>query len=88
MELVARTSALPRRVAVMAALVALLVASAFAGATAAPAQAKKKRAKAPVITKVSPMDAAIGEVLTIRGRYFLRAPCSSRQISAPPSCSR
>jgi hypothetical protein len=55
----------------MAALIALLIASAFAGATAAPAQAKKK-AKAPVITKVSPMDVAIGEVLTIRGRYFLR----------------
>jgi hypothetical protein len=55
----------------MAALAALLIASAFAGATAAPAQAKKK-AKAPVITKVSPMDVAIGEVLTIKGRYFLR----------------
>jgi hypothetical protein len=55
----------------MAALAALLITSAFAGATAAPAQAKKK-AKAPVITKVSPMDAAIGEVLTIKGRYFLR----------------
>ena len=55
----------------MAALAALLITSAFAGATAAPAQAKKK-AKAPVITKVSPMDVAIGEVLTIKGRYFLR----------------
>jgi hypothetical protein len=71
MELVARTSPLPRRVAMMAALAALLITSAFAGAAAAPAQAKKK-AKAPVITKVSPMDAAIGEVLTIKGRYFLR----------------
>jgi len=71
MELVARTSPLPRRVAMMAALAALLIASAFAGATAAPAQAKKK-VKAPVITKVSPMDVAIGEVLTIKGRYFLR----------------
>jgi hypothetical protein len=71
MELVARTSPLPRRAAGMAALAALLIASAFAGVTAAPAQAKKK-AKAPVITKVSPMDVAIGEVLTIKGRYFLR----------------
>jgi hypothetical protein len=54
-----------------AALAALLITSAFAGATAAPAQAKKK-AKAPVITKVSPMDVAIGEVMTIKGRYFVR----------------
>jgi hypothetical protein len=55
----------------MAALAALLITSAFAGATAAPAQAKKK-VKAPVITKVSPMDVAIGEVLTIKGRHFVR----------------
>jgi hypothetical protein len=54
-----------------AALAALMITSAFAGATAAPAQAKKK-AKAPVITKVSPMDVAIGEVMTIKGRYFVR----------------
>src|SRR3954451_24887371 len=71
MELVARTAPLPRRVAMMAALGALLITSAFAGATAAPAQSKKK-AKAPVITKVAPMDVAIGEVLTIRGRHFVR----------------
>jgi hypothetical protein len=71
MELVARTSPLPRRVAMMAALAALLITSAFAGATAAPAQAKKK-AKAPVITKVSPMSVGVGQTLTIRGRSFLR----------------
>ena len=71
MELVARTSPLPRRAATMAALAALLISSAFAGATAAPAQAKKK-AKAPVITKASPMTVGVGQTLTIRGRSFLR----------------
>jgi hypothetical protein len=55
----------------MAALAALLITSAFAGATAAPAQAKKK-AKAPVITKVSPMSVGVGQTLTIRGRSFRR----------------
>ena len=71
MELVARTSPLPRRAAGMAALAALLIASAFAGATAAPAQAKKK-VKAPVIKKVSPMSVGVGQTLTIRGRSFRR----------------
>jgi hypothetical protein len=55
----------------MAALAALLITSAFAGATAAPAQAKKK-AKAPVITKVSPMSVGVGQTLTIRGKNFVR----------------
>jgi hypothetical protein len=55
----------------MAALAALLITSAFAGATAAPAQAKN-RAKAPVVTKISPMSVGVGQTLTIRGRHFLR----------------
>jgi hypothetical protein len=55
----------------MAALAALLITSAFAGATAAPAQAKKK-VKAPVITKVSPMSVGVGQTLTIRGKHFAR----------------
>src|SRR3954452_3868345 len=71
MELRARTRPLPRRAVTMTALGGLVIASAFAGAAAPPAQAKQK-AKAPVITKVSPMDVAIGEVLTIRGRHFVR----------------
>jgi hypothetical protein len=70
MELRARTQPLPRRAVTMTAL-ALLVASAFAGAVASPADAKKKP-KAPVITKVSPLDVAVGEVLTIKGRNFQR----------------
>jgi hypothetical protein len=68
MELQARIR--PRRAATMAALAAL-VASAFAGAVASPADAKNKT-KPPVITKVAPMNVAVGESLTIRGRHFLR----------------
>jgi hypothetical protein len=48
-----------------------LIASAMAGAAAPSAFAKKKK-KAPVITSVAPMDVAVGEQLTIRGRNFLR----------------
>jgi hypothetical protein len=54
----------------MAALVAL-IASAVAGAVASPAHAAKKKKKAPVITSVVPMDVAVGEQLTIRGRNFI-----------------
>ncbi len=54
----------------MAALVALL-ACAVAGAFTAPAHAAKRK-RAPVITSVVPMDVAVGEQLTIRGRNFLR----------------
>src|SRR3954447_4699759 len=68
MELRARIC--PRRAATMAALAAL-VASASAGAVASPADAKSKT-KPPVITKVAPMNVAVGESLTIRGRHFLR----------------
>jgi hypothetical protein len=69
MELRARIRPLSRRAAFAAALVAIL-ASAAAGAVAPSAHAKKK-AKAPVITKVSPLDVAVGEALTIRGRHFI-----------------
>jgi hypothetical protein len=69
MELRARIRPLSRRAAFVAALVAL-VASAVAGAVAPSAHAAKKK-KAPVITKVSPLDVAVGEALTIRGRHFV-----------------
>jgi IPT/TIG domain len=69
MELRARIRPLSRRAAFAAALVAL-VASAVAGAVAPSAHAAKKT-KAPVITKVSPLDVAVGETLTIRGRNFI-----------------
>jgi hypothetical protein len=69
MELRARIRPLSRRAAFAAALVALL-ASAVAGAVAPSAHAAKKK-KAPVITKVSPLDVAVGETLTIRGRHFI-----------------
>jgi hypothetical protein len=68
MELRARIRPLSRRAAFVAALVAI-VASAVAGAVAPSAHAAKK-AKVPVITKVSPLDVAVGETLTIRGRHF------------------
>src|SRR3954452_16957301 len=55
-----RTTTL-RRVAMMAALAALV--------PAGPAEAKTK-AKSPVITKVSPMSVKVGQTLTITGRYF------------------
>jgi hypothetical protein len=69
MELRARIRPLPRRAAFAAACVALF-ASAVAGALAPSAHAAKKK-KAPVITKVAPKDVAVGEALTIRGRYFI-----------------
>jgi hypothetical protein len=49
----------------MAALAALL-------APAGQAEAAKKKIKQPVITSVSPMKAAVGDTLTLRGRYFVR----------------
>ena len=61
MDRIRRTLPL-RRVAWMAALAALTL-------PAGQAQAAKK-AKAPVITSVSPMKAAVGETLTIKGRNF------------------
>src|SRR5438034_10897021 len=65
MESTRRTLSTLRRVAMMAALAALLV-------PAGPAEAATKKVKAPVITAVSPMQAEIGDVLTIRGRNFRR----------------
>jgi hypothetical protein len=69
MELRARIRPLSRRAAFAAACVALLV-SALAAAIAPPAHAAKKKKRAPVITRVAPLDVAVGETLTIRGRHF------------------
>ena len=77
MELRARIRPLSRRAAWLAALVALL-ASAVAGGVGPSAQAATKK-KAPVITSVSPMDVAVGEKLTIRGRHFPR-PCKNTVV--------
>ncbi len=53
-------------------MVALLALVAPATAGAAPhAHAAKKKVKAPVVTSVSPLDVAVGETLTIRGRNFI-----------------
>jgi hypothetical protein len=71
MELRARIQPLPRRAALMAACVAMLVTALAAAILPASADAKKKR-KAPVVTKVSPLDVAVGEKLTIRGRNFVK----------------
>ena len=69
MELRARIPSPLRRAAFVAALVAL-AAPATAGA-ATTAKAAKKKVKAPVVTKVSPLDVAVGESLTIRGKHFI-----------------
>ena len=52
------------RVAMMAALAALLV-------PAGQAEAKKKKVAKPVISKVAPSNAAIGDTLTVYGRNFI-----------------
>ena len=67
MELNARTSHLARLATLTVALGALL--ALIAGPADADA-AKKKRY--PVVTSVSPMNAKVGETITIRGRYFIR----------------
>jgi hypothetical protein len=61
-----RTSTL-RRVATTASLAALLIPAAAADAKAKRAQ---KKVKPPVITSVSPMEATVGDELTIRGKHF------------------
>jgi len=62
-----------RRAAFVAALGALMVpATAGAAVTADASAKKKKKAKPPVVTRVSPMKVEIGQKLEIRGRYFLR----------------
>jgi hypothetical protein len=60
-----------RLAAFVAALCALL-APATAGASVHAHAAKKKKVKAPVITRVTPMQVAIGQKLEIRGRNFRR----------------
>ena len=68
MELRSRIPAYARRAALMGALGALL-APATAGAATAQASAKKAK-RYPVITSVRPMQANIGDTITIRGRHF------------------
>lgn len=64
-----RISANARRAAMMAAFGALL-APATAGAATADAAAKPKAKRYPVITSVRPMEAHVGDTLTVRGRNF------------------
>jgi hypothetical protein len=67
MELHARISHLARPAASTVALGAML---ALLAGTADADAAKRKRH--PVVTSVAPMDAKVGETITIRGRYFVR----------------
>jgi hypothetical protein len=60
-----------RRAAFVAAFGALMV-PATAGASVHAHAAKHKKAKAPVVTRVAPMQVAIGQKLEIRGHYFRR----------------
>src|SRR3954447_13868968 len=60
-----------RRAAFVAALGALMV-PATAGASVHAHAAKKRKVKLPVVTRVTPLRAAIGQRLEIRGRNFLR----------------
>src|SRR3954447_2540087 len=60
-----------RRAAFVAALGALMV-PATAGASVHAHAAKKRKVKLPVVTRVTPLHAAIGQRLEIRGRNFLR----------------
>jgi hypothetical protein len=57
----------------MAALSALMIPATAGAAVHADASAKKKKkAKPPVVTRVTPLRVEIGQKLEIRGRYFLR----------------
>jgi IPT/TIG domain len=69
MELRARIRPFARRAAFTAALGALLVPAAVGTATA---DAAKRAKRYPVVTSVSPMDAKVGDTISIRGRNFLR----------------
>jgi hypothetical protein len=60
-----------RRAAFVAALAAFLL-PATAGAAVHADASKKKKAKLPVVTRVTPMHVAIGQKLEIRGRNFRR----------------
>ena len=61
-----------RRAAFVAALGALMVPATAGAAVHAEASAKKKKAKAPVVTSVRPLQIEIGQTLEVRGKYFLR----------------
>ena len=61
-----------RRAAFVAALGALMVPATAGAAVHADASAKKKKPKLPVITRVAPMQVAIGQTLEVRGRNFRR----------------
>ena len=69
MELRARIRLVSRRAAFATASITLF-ASALAGTAASSAHAAKKQPP-PVITGVAPLDVAVGETLTVRGRNFL-----------------
>lgn len=71
MEPRARTRLNLRRAGLLAALTALLV-PAVAGTATADAAKRKKNKRSPVVTRVTPTNASIGETLTIRGRNFRR----------------
>ncbi len=68
MEPRSRIPSVARRVALAASLGALLVPAVAQAAPAA--SAAKAASKPPVVTSVSPSKAAVGDKLTIRGRYF------------------
>ena len=61
-----------RRAAFVAALGALMAPATAGAAVHAEASAKKHKAKLPVVTRVAPLQVAIGQKLEIRGRNFLR----------------
>jgi hypothetical protein len=58
-----------RRAGVLVALSALLVPTVAGTATA---DAAKRKKRSPVVTKITPSEAFVGDTLTIRGRYFRR----------------
>ena len=61
-----------RRAAFVAAFGALMVPATAGASVHAQASTKKKKAKAPVVTRVAPLHVAIGQTLEIRGRHFRR----------------
>jgi hypothetical protein len=61
-----------RRAAFVAALGVLMAPATAGAAVHAQASAKKKKAKAPVVTSIRPMSVEIGQTLDIRGKYFIR----------------
>src|SRR4051812_12475825 len=61
-----------RRAAFVAAFGALMVPATAGASVHGHAAAKHKKARPPVVTRVAPMQVAIGQTLEIRGRYFRR----------------